>query len=173
MTVRRRSPLDHHGDTVEALPLVRMTERQIDLHTRWKDQHPASSSRWAMYCQTASGSLPGGANTRRPSASSTATAHEGICWTFCSTRPPPALQMLRSSAIRRATRLALLILLKPGGARHRNSMLGRSHDRGRPAKLPPRASRFRAGVLLSVVKLRSRARPDGLPRLMPSTPARR
>ena len=39
-----------------------MTERQMD--TRWKDQHRASSSRWAMYCRTTSGSLPGGANTR-------------------------------------------------------------------------------------------------------------
>ena len=35
-----------------------------------------------------------------------------------------ALQVLRFSAIRTATRLALLTLLKPGAARHRNSILG-------------------------------------------------
>src|SRR5262249_11950003 len=123
---RERILLEHclhqDGEAVEALSHVGVTERQMNLHARRNDQHPASSCRLAMCCRTASGSLPGGANTRRPSASSTATAPGGIGRTFCSTAAAEsASQMPRSSAIRTATRLSALLFPKPSSARHRNS----------------------------------------------------
>src|SRR5262249_44502856 len=70
--------LHQHGEAVETLPHVGVTEREVDLHAQGNDQHLASSSCCATYLRTASGSQPGGANTRRPSASSTATAPGGI-----------------------------------------------------------------------------------------------
>src|SRR6266540_4458110 len=127
---RERVLLEHllHQDceAVEALSHVRAAERQMDLHARGYDQHRAFSSRSATYRRTASGSLPAGANTRRPSASSTAIAPGGIGNISCRIATPgPASRVPRrcSSAIRTAAKLAGLPLPKPSSARHRNTTL--------------------------------------------------
>src|SRR5215470_17595998 len=101
---RERILLEHclhqDGEAVEAFPHVGVTERQMDLHARRNDQHLVLSSCSAMYRRTASGSLPGGANTRRPSASSTATASGGIGRISCRTATPAlASPAPRSSTI--------------------------------------------------------------------------
>src|SRR5215470_12757541 len=127
---RERVLLEHclhqDGQAVEALPHVGVTQRQMNLHARRNDQHPVCSSCCAMYRRTASGSLPGGANTRRPSASSTATASGGIgnmsCRNIVSAPPSPWLWH-RSSAIRTAASVVGLPLPKPNWTRQRKIML--------------------------------------------------
>src|SRR5215831_10321537 len=127
---RERILLEHrlhqHGEAVEALPHVGVTERQMDLHARRNDQHLAFSSCCEMYRRTASGSLPGGANTRRPSASSTAMAPGGIgrisCRTTVSAQSSPLLRR-GSSAIRTTASVVGLPLPKPNWARQRKTML--------------------------------------------------
>src|SRR5262249_3795112 len=121
---RERILLEHclHQDrqAVEALPHIGVTERQVDLHARRNDQHLVLSSCCATYRRTASGSLPGGANTRRPSASSTATAPGGIGNMSCRTivsAPPSPLLWHRSSAIRTAASVVGLPLPKPNWTR--------------------------------------------------------
>src|SRR5215470_16035125 len=127
---RERVLLEHglHQDSeaVEALPHVGVTECQVDLHARRNDQHLVFSSCCAMYRRTASGSLPGGANTRRPSASSIATAPGGIGKMSCRTivsAPPSPLLWHRSSAIRTAASVVGLPLPKPNWTRQRKIML--------------------------------------------------
>src|SRR5262249_40291633 len=135
---RERILLEHrlhqHGEAVEALPHVGVTERQMDLQARRNDQHLVLSSCCAMYRRTSSRSLPGGANTRRPSASSTATAPGGIGRTFCSTAA--ASQLPRSLAIRTATRVAVPSFPQPnpGPPPDRKT-------RGRPPRAAPPESR--------------------------------
>src|SRR5262249_7722683 len=86
---RERVLLQHllHQDceAVEALPHVRATERQVYLHTGRDDQHQALS-RSTTCLRTASGSLPTGAKTLRPSASSTASIPSGTGNKFCRLR---------------------------------------------------------------------------------------
>jgi hypothetical protein len=67
--------------------------------------------------------------------------------------------MLRSSTIRTPTRLALLTLLKPGAARHRNSMLGAIlGSRATCETVAPALGFEHDGVLLSVGEVGSRPR---------------
>src|SRR5215467_3955554 len=127
---RERVLLEHglHQDSeaVEALPHVGVTECQVDLHARRNDQHLVFSSCCAMYRRTAPGSLPGGANTRRPSASSTATAPGGIGRMCCRTTvsaPPSPLRWRASSAIRTAASVVGLPLPKPNWTGQRKIML--------------------------------------------------
>src|SRR5262249_22945859 len=80
----------------------------------------------AMYRRTSSGSLPGGANTHRPSASSTATAPGGIGRISCRTAAaiaPLLLLLPRSSAIRTAASVVGSPLPKPSWTRQRKIML--------------------------------------------------
>src|SRR5215831_12806023 len=125
---RERILLEHrlhqHGEAVEALPHVGVTERQMDLQARRNDQHLVLSSCCAMYRRTASGSLPRGANTRRPSGSSTATASGGIgrmSRRIMVSAPPSPLLWCGSSAIRTAA--SAVGLPKPNWTRQRKIML--------------------------------------------------
>src|SRR5262245_6614057 len=168
---RERVFLQHllHQDceAVEALSHVGATERQMDLHTGGYDQHRAFSSRSATYRRTASGSLPAGAKTRRPSASSTAIAPGGIGSISCRTAtsaPASWLPLRCSSAIRTTARLVGLPLPKPSSARHRNSTLvtircvRATCDTVAPGcSVSSTIARFCAAV-----KLRRRLRPDGV-----------
>src|SRR5579863_7755094 len=70
--------LHEHGKPIHALPHVRVTQRQVHFHARRNDQHEAISL-LSTRARTASGSLPAGAKTRRPSGRSTAIIPSGGC----------------------------------------------------------------------------------------------
>jgi hypothetical protein len=62
--------LDQHGQSIHALSHVGVTQRQVHLHARRNDHHRAASRSRTCW-RTASGLLPLGAKTRRPSGSCT------------------------------------------------------------------------------------------------------
>jgi len=104
-------------------PVVRglTTQRQVHLHAGRNDHHRAASRSKTCW-RTASGSLPSGAKTRRPSDNCTGVIPSGACNRSCSTAgvDDPPMPALGSATV---ASFAAFLPAKPNWTRQRNTML--------------------------------------------------
>src|SRR5438132_6825175 len=120
-----RRVLDQHGEPVHALAHVDELDGEVHLDAGRHDHHRAASCS-ATYRRTAFGSLPAGANTRRPSASSNVANPSGAASRSCNTSAADSLRgrpRPRRSWSPTVASGAFMSCPTLNCTRHRNSML--------------------------------------------------